>query len=102
VSDRQPNILHRHLAAGLFFAAGFLDFMATRLDSNAPISLNKTAADCREAAKLIRSTLETFHLLHGQASSYADLLEDAAKYMPNELDAGLLRGLADKLRELKR
>lgn len=61
-TERQPDILHRHLAEGLNYASGFLDDMARRLDSNEPISLDEAARDCAEAAKLIRDTLMKFGL----------------------------------------
>src|SRR5262245_12612425 len=41
-----------------------------------------------------------FELIHSQGKDYAKLLEDAAKQVASNYDAGLLRGLADVMREL--
>jgi hypothetical protein len=42
----------------------------------------------------------SIELICSQGKDYAKLLEDAAKQVDSDFDAGLLRGLADVMREL--
>lgn len=88
------------------------DALAEQLQAaqNAELDLRAENRALREAIEAAKQINERMQFLMANLLGYADLFEDAADAIEGhrepdskaEFDAGLLRGLADRLRELKR